>query len=375
MEVNISWLFTLVFVTTILALQFYPAVIPADSPYRDDRLVHWIMALSSGLIFFASILVHEFAHSVIALRYGIPVKSITLFIFGGVAQIGGEAKRPRHEFLMAIIGPLTSLLLAVIFFGLWWVVGGDGPITIMLEWLFLMNLIIAAFNMAPGFPMDGGRVLRSIIWGITGNLFRATRLATLAGRSMGYSLMIIGALALTNFFSFINPLGGAWFILLGWFLESSARQAWFQTRAMETLGKVTARDLMTADLPTADTAISLAYLTNRGTEHYIFFVADEDERVVGVITDKEVAAMTPDLRRSATAGQAMVSTRDVPITAPEETGAALLQRMEEESLWYLPVVSEGQVIGVVSKDSLLQLLAQSFTPRRRDLAGHGTGRG
>src|SRR5690606_19183089 len=164
----------------------------------------------------------DLAHSVIALRYGIPVKSITLFIFGGVSQIGGEAKRPRHEFLMAIVGPLTSLVMAGLFLGLWFLVGAkdDSPVMIVLEWLFLMNLIIAAFNMAPGFPMDGGRVLRSLIWGVSGNLFRATRLATLVGRSMGYSLMFIGALAFTGIFSeYLSPWSGLWFALLGLFLE------------------------------------------------------------------------------------------------------------------------------------------------------------
>src|SRR5688500_15663084 len=168
--VNLSSLFTLAFVTTILAVRFYPTVIPQRSEFRDDVALHWVMAIASGLIFFLSILIHEFAHSIVALRFGIPVKSITLFVFGGVSQIGGEAKRPLQEFLMAIMGPFTSLILAAAFFGLWVAIGQSetSPIAIVLEWLFLMKLVIAAFNMVPGFPMAGSRFLRPLRRDITG---------------------------------------------------------------------------------------------------------------------------------------------------------------------------------------------------------------
>jgi len=371
-EVNISWIFTLVFVTGFLALSVYPEIIPPGSPNRDKQWLHWAMALSSGLIFFGSILVHEFAHSIIALRYGIPVKSITLFIFGGVSQIGGEAKRPRHEFLMAIVGPLTSLVLAGLFFGLWLLAGSneDGPVAIVLEWLFLMNLIIAAFNMAPGFPMDGGRVLRSLIWGISGNLYRATRLATLVGRSIGYSLMFIGALAFIGLFEgYVSAWSGLWFALLGLFLESSARQAWFQAKALDVLSGFTAEDIMVEELPTTDQQVALAYLANRSDEHYIYFVADDDEHVIGVLTEKEVAAVDPDLRRTATAAEVMSRTQDVPVATLTENGASLLQRMETAATWMMPVVSDGNVVGVVSKLTLLRLLARNFIPQQAAPAG------
>jgi Zn-dependent protease/CBS domain-containing protein len=363
--VNLSWFVTLVFVTAILALRFYPAVIPAGSPYRDDQLLHWVMALSSGLIFFASILVHELAHSIVALRQGIPVKSITLFIFGGVSQIAGEARRPLHEFVMAVVGPLTSLLLAGLFFGLWWIAGrsADQPVSIVLKWLFLMNLIIAIFNMAPGFPMDGGRVLRSLIWGVSGNLFRATRLATLTGRSLGYALMFIGAIAFFGVFEFIDPWSGAWFAILGLFLESSARQSWFQAKALDLLARHAAEDIMAADLNTAYEDEEVRYLSMRAGPRFIFFVSDPQEHVIGVLTEKEVEALAPELRQSARARDVMLRTDQVPTAAPREDGASMLQRMEEDSIWHMPVVQEGRVIGVVGKDTLLRLLAKSLFPQ------------
>jgi Zn-dependent protease/CBS domain-containing protein len=364
--VNLSWLFTLVFVTAILALRFYPEVLPPGSRYRDDVALHWVMAIVSGLIFFGSILVHEFAHSIIALRFGIPVKNITLFIFGGVSQIGGEAKRPLHEFIMAIMGPFTSLVLAGLFFGLWYVTGRNenNPHTVVLEWLFLMNLIIAAFNMAPGFPMDGGRVLRSILWGVSGNLFRATQLATIIGRGLGYSLMIVGAIAFFGLIDFVDPWSGAWFAILGLFLESSAKQSWLQTKALNILSRYAAEDVMVSELETAEERDMLRYLVSRGGPHFIFFVSDPDERVVGVLTEREVAAIEPERRENSTAGEAMVSTESVPVAAPREDGASMLQRMEADSIWHLPVVSEGRVIGVVSKDSLLRILARNLLPSR-----------
>ena len=363
--VNLSWFVTLVFVTALLALRFYPAVIPAGSPYRDDQLLHWIMALSSGVIFFASILVHELAHSIVALRQGIPVKSITLFIFGGLSQISGEARRPLHEFVMAVVGPLASLLLAGLFFGLWWLSGrsADRPVAIVLEWLFLMNLIIAIFNMAPGFPMDGGRVLRSLIWGVSGNLFRATRLATLTGRSLGYALMMVGAVAFFGIFEFIDPWSGAWFAILGLFLESQARQSWFQAKALDMLARHAAEDLMVPDLNTAYEHDEVRYLAGRAGPRFIFFVADQDEHVVGVLTEREFEALTPEQRQSARAGEIMLRTEQVPVAAPREDGASMLQRMEEDSIWHMPVVQEGRVIGVVGKDSLLRLLARSLFPQ------------
>ena len=297
----------------MLALRLYPALIPSNSPYRNDLALHWVMAISSGLAFFASILLHELAHSIIAQRQGIPVKSITLFIFGGVSQINGEAKRPLHEFVMAIVGPLTSVFLAAVFAGLWWLSGHsqNNPLSLVLEWLFFMNLVIAIFNMAPGFPMDGGRVLRSIIWGVSGNLYRATRLATLIGRGVGYGLMLLGVVTVLDFINFIDPLSGIWFIILGLFLESSARQSWMQAKALDVLSRYSAEDIMNADLNTADSDEIVQYLMNRGGRHFIFFVSDADDRVVGVLTEKEAIALGGDGRMATTALQAMRRTEDV----------------------------------------------------------------
>jgi len=218
-EVNLSWFITLAFVTTMLALRFYPEVLPRSR--EQDYVLHWIMGLVSGIVFFGSIILHELAHSLVARKQGLDVKSITLFIFGGVSQIAGEARRPLHEFIMAIVGPLTSLILAGLFFAVWSLAGPSrsDPLSLVLEWLTIMNLVLAVFNMAPGFPMDGGRVLRSVIWGVSGNLHVATRLATFVGRSLGFGLILVGGLAFMGVLrDFVDPISGLWFVLLGLFL-------------------------------------------------------------------------------------------------------------------------------------------------------------
>ena len=368
--VNLSWFLILIFVTSYLALNVYPnAAFDENSPHHNDRLLHWVMAISSGTVFFGSILLHEMAHSFVALRQGIPVKSITLFMFGGVSEITGDPRRALHEFVMAVVGPLTSLLIGLGFLIAWWLTGfsDDQPFAIVVQWLFVMNLALALFNMAPGFPMDGGRVLRSIVWGISGNSVRATRIATLTGRSIGYTLMILGALAFLGMFQDFNisPINGILFVFLGLYLENAARQSWFQALAIDILTGHAAEDIMNADLEVASLEDRLHYLADRGGRRYMFFVNDSDDHVAGIVTHREVAAV-PELERGATsASNVMIPAEKVPVAMPREDGASILKRMETDGTWHMPVVSEGRVVGVVSKESLLRLLAQGLFPQQQ----------
>jgi Zn-dependent protease len=366
--VNLSWFLILIFVTSYLALNVYPyAAFDADSPHRDDRVLHWGMAISSGVVFFGSILLHELAHSFVALRQGIPVKSITLFMFGGVSEITGDPRRPLHEFVMAVVGPLTSLIIGLLFLAAWWATGfsSDQPFAIVVQWLCVMNLALAVFNMAPGFPMDGGRVLRAIIWGVSGNPMRATRVATLTGRSIGYTLMILGALAFFGMFQNfgVTPINGILFVFLGLYLENAARQSWFQALALDTLTSHAAEEIMNADFEVAQLDDRLHYLADRGGRRYMFIVSDSDDHVAGVLTHREVAAV-PELDRGTTAASnVMLPTAQVPTAMPREDGASILKRMESDGSWHMPVVSDGRIVGVVSKDDLLRLLAARFFPQ------------
>ena len=370
-NVNVTWFITLAFVTSTLALRVYPEVFPVGSPYRHDVLLHWVMAISSGLAFFASILAHELAHSLVAERQGVAVKGITLFIFGGVSQITSESHRPLHEFIMAIVGPLTSVLLGGLFFLLWWLFGGlheDRPLALILEWLFFMNVALGIFNLAPGFPMDGGRVVRAALWGLTGNFQQATRLATLGGRAMGYVLMVTGLLAGTGLIGVLDPWSGLWFVVLGLFLEQSARHSWLQSEALRALGQFQAGELMNSDLQKVDRTERVRTLPagRPGRHHrFIYFVADSEDNVVGVLTEKEVAALDPKKRPFATAGETMVEADRAAVASPGQNGARLLEQMEAADIWHLPVVDEGRVIGVVSKENLLRFIGRRFGARAR----------
>jgi Zn-dependent protease/predicted transcriptional regulator len=366
--INASWLITLAFVTSILALDVYPSIIPADSPYRDDYLLHWVMAVTSGIAFFASVILHELAHSYVAQRQGIHVRNITLFIFGGVSQIAGESRKPLQEFVMAIVGPLTSALLGVVFFGRWYVAGAneDKPQPIVLEWLFAMNIVLAVFNMAPAFPMDGGRVLRSSLWGITGNLLRSTRWATLLSRGLGYAMMGLGVLTLAGFIEYFDRLNGFWFIILGMFVESSAKQSWVQARALATLAQYRAEDIMTTDLLTARVDDEVRFLTLRGGRRFTFFVTDENDQVVGVVTETEGNA--PGIDPHTPASHVMLPTSMAPVAQAKEDAATVFQRMEEDAVWQLPVVFEGRVLGIISREALLRLFARQV-PTQTGLAG------
>ncbi len=366
-NINVSWFLTLFFITSILALKFYPTVME-NSSHRDDLLLHWVMGLASGLVFFASVIAHELAHSLVAQRQGVPVRGITLFVFGGVAQITSEARRPLHEFVMAIVGPLTSVALGGLFFVLWWLTTGfseDKPVAVVLQWLFMINVVVGAFNMAPGFPMDGGRVLRSVIWGVSGNYYRSTHWVTVLGRGMGLVLMGFGALAAFRVFGFIDPWSGLWLFILGLFLESQARASWLQTRALDVLGGFAAGDVMDARPETVEPDTYVRTLSDRPAQRYVCLVAGDDDRVVGVVTEKEVAALTAvaaERRATATMREVMRPSKDMPVAAPDESGGRLLERMEAADLWHMPVVSDGQVVGIVHKEDLLRLLARHLQP-------------
>jgi Zn-dependent protease len=204
------------------------------------------MGAVTALLFFGSVVAHELAHSLVSQAHGIPVRDITLFIFGGVAQISEEPKRARDEFLMALAGPATSLVIAALF-GLLWLV--SLPISLQLHalarWLAWINVSLALFNLIPGFPLDGGRVFRAIVWGVTGNLRRATQIATGLGRVVANGFIFWGIWQIFDG----NWADGLWIAFIGWFLENAATASYRRVALQEMLASHTAREVMMTDLP------------------------------------------------------------------------------------------------------------------------------
>jgi Zn-dependent protease len=218
---------------------------------------YWVIGIVASLLFFASVVAHELAHSLVGRANGIPIVSITLFIFGGIAQMTKEATRPGAELKMAVAGPICSLVIGG-FFGLLLLVPQiPEPIAVMIYWLALMNGILAAFNLIPGFPLDGGRVFRSVLWSVSGSYSRSSRIATRVGQGIGYLLILGGILII-----FLRPfhldwLDGIWIALIGWFLESAASASYRQIRWQEALSSVAVAEAAPSDRPTVPSDIDV----------------------------------------------------------------------------------------------------------------------
>lgn len=355
-----SWFILFGLTTWLLATQFYP-----DALQDADRTTHYLMAASSVLLFFASIVIHELAHSLVARAYKIPVKSITLFILGGVAQITREAAKPLHELLMAAAGPLTSFALSAFFFGVWFALGAENtrPVDYVVIWLALMNIVLGVFNFLPAFPMDGGRVFRSICWMVTGNFDRATSIAAWTGRGFAWAGIAAGVAAMAgqNVILANNPASGAWLIFLGLFLENAARRSLQQNRLVGELRLYRAEDVMSHNLPVVDGAQTVGSLA-RGVidlNPRVCYLVEDHGSLAGLISGYELRSIPENLWDSVTARQAMVPSDALRATAREQLVSDVLLEMEIEELLHMPVVENGRVIGVIARDRIMKLLVQA----------------
>ncbi|HEY4669344.1 MAG TPA: site-2 protease family protein [Tepidiformaceae bacterium] len=354
------WFIIFGLTTLILAREVYPSALE-----DDGTATHVTLALASAVLFFASILLHELAHSLVARVYAIPVKSITLFLFGGVAQITRDATKPLNELLMALAGPATSMLLALAFFAIWALTGGatDRPLEVMLIWLGLMNGVLAVFNMLPAFPMDGGRVFRSAVWLVSGSYHRATSVAAWTGRGFAWAMMTLGFLWLLGFDTYVTgtPVNGGWMILIGLFLENAARQSLAQNRFVEALGKYRAGDLMVSNPPVVEGNVSVAALARGVLElnPRVCYFVERDGKLAGIISAYQMRAVPEAMWDATTAAQAMVPSERLHATSPDDRASDVLMAMETEELLHMPVVSDGRVVGVISRDRLISVLRQS----------------
>lgn len=365
--VNPSWFLLFGITTFLLATQVYPDL------YKETGAgTHLMMALVSVVLFFASIILHELAHSAVAKAYKIPVKSITLFIFGGVSQITREAARPLHELLMALAGPVVSLLLGGAFLGAWFLLGASDsrPLDYVLIWLAWMNIILGIFNLLPAYPMDGGRVLRSLIWLITRNYNRATSIAAWGGRGMAWILMTVGFAGALGYDVVVahNAVGGAWLILVGLFLENAARQSLLQNKLVQALAKFKTEDLMVADPPVVEGSISVASLARGVLEinPRVTYFVEEDGKLAGILSGYQMRAIPEKDWDATSATSAMVPSAALRATQKEKPVSEVLLEMELNDLLHMPVVENGRVIGVIARDRILGVLRQAglITPAR-----------
>ena len=342
-----SWFIIFVLITFSLRTLFasqHPGWTPAQ---------RWALGVVTSVLFFASVVFHELSHSVVAKHYRIPVASITLFVFGGLARIERDPDSAKQEFNIAIAGPLSSLFLA----GCFWLIArsahGNEMVAAVAGWLAEINLLLALFNLVPGFPLDGGRVLRGIAWAITGNFTRASQIASNAGRIFAYFLIIIGAWQALNG----NLVGGLWLVFIGWFLLEAARESLAHVAIQSTLTGVTATDIMSTDVPTVARNLSIDEYVHEvlrtGRRCHIVTGGDKPS---GLITLHAARTVPRDQWANTSIQAVMLPIDRVHSAAPDDPVLSVLERMQTADINQMPVVSDGHIVGMIGRDTILSLL-------------------
>ena len=359
-DINYSWIIILVLITWSLATQFmviYPGW---------GTVTYWIVGLIAAILLFVSVLLHELAHSLVARSRDLPVKSITLFIFGGVSNIEREPQSPGTEFWMAIVGPITSIVIGIIAFLLYLPVGlTRSPVAAILNYLAIANILLGVFNLIPGFPLDGGRVLRSIVWKITGNLRRATRIAAGVGQFVAFLFILVG---IWIFFGG-NIIGGIWIGFIGWFLLNAARTADSQIMLESIFKGVTVREVMNPNPVTVPANISLQrlvdeYFLPQGLRSALVVQGDQ---LAGLITLSDIRHISRDQWAQTPVGMTMIPLERLHAISPTQNLNDVLPIMTSNDVNQLPVVQDGRVIGVLSRDAIMR-----FIEVRRGLGLHTT---
>jgi Zn-dependent protease len=368
-NVDLSWLLILALLTLSFA-EGFPAIVHEYFPGDTRPLVpaeYWLMGLITALAFFTCIVLHEFGHALVARSRGMSIRGITLFLFGGVSELGDEPPSAGTEFLMAIAGPAVSAALAAVF----WVAAALGyqggwphPVVIVLGYLAMINALVLAFNLIPAFPLDGGRVLRSILWAATGNVRRATRWASAAGQAFAWLLIAWGVM---QFFGHAW-VSGIWCVLIGMFLNSAAKSGFQQVLIRQALQGEPIRRFMTVDPIVVSPSLTLRQWVDEYVyrRHHQSFPVVADGRLEGVITTEVLDGVPrPDWDRH-TVGKVMLTDIGAVTVAPTADALEAFRRMSRGGSSCLIVVDAGRLIGLVSLRDLLSFLSLKLDLEGRD---------
>ncbi len=360
-----SWVIIFFLITLSLAMQF-----TQEHP-RWSATQHWTVGIVTSLLFFASVLFHELAHSVVAQHYKIQVVSITLFIFGGVARIGREPSKAIQEFNIAVAGPLASFFLYGVFYGLTRIFPYSEMLGALAAWLAFINVRLASFNLIPGFPLDGGRIFRAIVWGSTKNYVRATRIAGTSGKLVAYGIILYGAWhAMRGEWS-----AGLWLVFIGWFLLNAAQESVAQVAIRETLAGLSAADVMSHEVPAVEGHITLeeygAEVLRTGRRCHLVL---NGGRLVGMMNVHTLNAVPRNEWAHNSVQSAMIPREKILWTSPDEPLLRLLERLLSADVNQMPVVSGSgdgapQIVGMVTRDSILRVMQT-----RSELGSLATGR-
>ncbi len=357
-----TWFLIFVLLTWSLAVNYFP------SEFKNWPVAYyWIIGAVTTIMLFISVLLHELGHSVIALYYKVKVKQITLFLFGGISEIIGEPPKALAEFWIAAAGPIVSFLLALIFYLMELIFFNVTSLYALFEYLAYINLALALFNLIPGFPLDGGRVLRSIVWGYTHDFHRATGIAVTVGRFFGFMFIFYGALQMFNG----NMGGGLWIAFIGWFLESAAMSQQHQQLLQDNLAGHTVYEAMSRDFAIVpfDTTIQEVidnHILGIGRRSLLI---KKEEKIIGLLTLHRIKNIPRERWETTFVTEAMIpdfETEKVDMDFP--LWEALL-KMDKDGVNQLPVIEDGQVAGILNRESIITFLGSQKEFRSRAVSG------
>ncbi|NOX60528.1 MAG: site-2 protease family protein [Chloroflexi bacterium] len=351
-----SWFLIFGLMTWSLAASYFPAT------YRDwSTLEYWLVGAVTTILLFVSVLLHELGHSAAARRFHIPVRRITLFIFGGVAEIGKEPPNASAEFWIALAGPVVSLALAILFMAMRPFAAVAEPLLALTTYLGYINGSLVLFNLIPGFPLDGGRVFRAIVWGITKDMRQATLIAANVGRFIAF-LFIVAGVGMAATGNFIN---GLWIMFIGWFLESAAVAQVQQQELRDVLSGYRVYQAMSRDYVTIPAYITLEELVNghilqTGRRHYVVV---DGGRAIGLLTLHQIKQVPQSNWRAVTAGEAALPLSEIRRVGIHEDLWSALQEMDRDGVNQLFVMENGRLVGMLSREDIISFLRTVETLR------------
>jgi Zn-dependent protease/predicted transcriptional regulator len=371
-RIDWSWLFIVLLVTWNLSILF-----GGLHPNWSLALI-WGTAVVAALLFFASVLAHELAHSLVARSQGVPVRSITLFLFGGVSNIQRDPSSPGAEFLLTIVGPITSIVLGVIFALLAGVSAGSSvtsasfysrtgaaarlsPLSTLLLWLGPINILVGVFNLIPGFPLDGGRLVRSILWAITNNLRLATRWASWLGQLIAWLMIAVGIAMIFGInvpFLGTGFVSGLWLAFIGWFLNTASAQSYRQVVVHDLLEGVSVERVMRANPPTVPPDCQISSLVEdhvMGTDDHAFPVVDNGQ-LLGMVTLEDVRALSRDEWQRTTVRDIMTPVDQLVTVDVQDDMSDALDKLQGRDVGQLPVLRDGQLAGLLRRRDIIKWL-------------------
>ena len=364
-HVGLNW--SLLVIAALIAWSLATGILPLSAPGQPSS-AYWVAGVVAAVVYLASLLAHELAHSMVAMRRGVRVEGITLWLFGGVSRFASETSSPGSQALIIFVGPLTSLVLGAVFYLLSIAVGGgaqSGLLPVTLAWLGYLNLVLGVFNLVPAFPLDGGRLLQSLIWLRTGDRVRATSVAARVGMVFAYLLIAYG---LATFIFAGNLIGGVWAVFLGWFLLSAARSEEAAGLIRQALSGTTVADVMTPnpvqapDDTTVENALHGYVLASR---HSTFPTHDAGGRLSGLLTMAALKNVAPDARETTLIKQIICPLDSVSTARPADPITNLLGISEGCSEGRTLVVENGRLVGIISPSDISRLVQRSLAGRSR----------